>query len=345
MTALNQYSRLEAVGLWRADTEEQRIEVFVTIGEATLVIIDNKDQALAHWSLAAIARSNPGQLPAIFHPDGDPNETLELSENASEMIEAIETLRHAIERRRPHPGRLRLITMLASFSAVVVLGVFWLPKALLDHTVSVVPMVKRTEIGADLLARIQTVTGAPCGDAQNGRPATEALAMLGNRLPAPNGRNSLVVLRDGIRKSAHLPGGFLLLNADLIEGFDQPDVVAGYIVAERLRMAVRDPLDTLLSHAGLAASFRLLTTGALSEEMLQDYAEYLLTAPQLPLDNATLLAGFRAWSVSATPYAYAIDPTGESTLPLIEADPFKDAASDQVMNDADWLRLQSICDG
>ena len=67
--------------------------MIVSIGDATLVISDLKDQALAHWSLAAIERTNPGQRPAIYHPDGDAGETLELAQDEGQMIDAIEKLR------------------------------------------------------------------------------------------------------------------------------------------------------------------------------------------------------------------------------------------------------------
>ena len=88
MTALQKYQRIEASGLWRPSPDAQRREVIVSIGEATLVITDTRDQPLTHWSLAAIERTNPGELPALYCPDGDPDETLELSEQEAEMMTA-----------------------------------------------------------------------------------------------------------------------------------------------------------------------------------------------------------------------------------------------------------------
>lgn len=125
----------------------------MSIGDATLVISDLKDQALTHWSLAALARSNPGTRPAIFHPDGDPSETLEIPDSEGEMIDAIETLRRVVERRRPRPGRLRFAGVLTSALVVAAVALFWLPGALQDHTLRVVPKVKRASIGAALLKR------------------------------------------------------------------------------------------------------------------------------------------------------------------------------------------------
>lgn len=341
MTALSEYHRLEASGLWRASPEAQRSEVIVSIGDATLVITDMQDRALAHWSLAAVDRANPGMTPAIYHPDGDPGETLELAENEDQMAEAIEKLRAAIERQRPHPGRLRLVMLLASMAAVVGLAVFWLPDAMRRHAVSVVPDVKRTEIGNALFTNIQTVTGPACREA-GGR---DALAHLTRRLPAPGGGGQLAVVRGGVKDAVALPGGTVLINRALVEDYEDPDVVAGYVVAERLRAQVHDPLDDLLSHGGLWSSIRLLTTGALDKEALNAYAEYLLTGARPDLDEDVLLKGFEAWRVRSTPYAYARDISGETTLPLIEADPYAKATPEPVLSDANWLRLQGICGG
>jgi hypothetical protein len=341
MTALSEYQRLEASGLWRASPEDQRSDVIVSIGESSLVICNIREKPLAHWSLAAIQRANPGRMPAIYHPDGDPGETLELAEDEKAMIEAIEKLRAAVERRRPHPGRLRLVMLGASFLAVVALAVFWLPGAARHHALTVVPDVKRAEIGGDLMGQLQRITGPACRSTE-GRTALNRLA---RRLPAPRGPGRLDVVRSGVRTTIHLPGGTILINRTLVEDHEEPDVVAGYIVAERLRAQLTDPLDDLLSHAGFRATFRLLTTGQIDPASLETYAQHLLKSPRPQPKTDSLIEAFGAWRVRSTPYAYALDISGESTLPLIEADPFASDAPEPLLSDADWLRLQGICGG
>lgn len=340
MTALSEYQRLEAPGLWRASPDAQRSEIVVSIGDATLVITDMQDRALTHWSIPAVSRANPGQTPAIFHPDGDPGETLELNADEAEMIAAIEKLRSVVERRRPHPGRLRLVSLLASGAAVVALAVFWLPGAVRDHALRVVPDVKRSEIGAALSRHMQAVTGPPC----RAPGGLEALAKLQDRLPAQRGTGTLGVVRGGVAGTVTLPGGTMLIQRALVEDHEEPDVVAGFVVAERMRVRAHDPLGALLDHAGLRAAFRLLTTGTPGDAALRDYAAYLLTAVPPPVSDEVLLDGFRAWNVRSAPYAYARDVTGETVLPLIEADPFAgEAPPTPVLSDSDWLRLQGIC--
>jgi hypothetical protein len=338
MTALTKYARLESVALWRAEGDGQRREVVVSIGDATLVIKDLTDQALTHWSLAAIERANPGTRPAIYHPDGDPGETLELAEDEAEMIDAIETLRVAINKSRPRPGRLRLLGILTSVAVVLAAVVFWLPSAMQDHTLTVVPQVKRAQIGNALLRRIERVSGPACVDSGGQR----GLVLLGARLKA----GKLAVLPDMTRPSLHLPGHLIVLNRSVLEDFEEPDVAAGFVLSEMVREKAKDPLRDLLEVVGLRENIRLLTTGDVAPPALDAYAEHLLTnGPPARPPLAEHLAQFEAAALRSTPYAYALDITGETTLDLIEGDPMNGKLTEPLMSDADWLRLQNICGG
>lgn len=337
MTALKKYQRLEATGLWRPSPEDQRREVVVSIGDATLVITDTRDQPLTHWSLAAVERDNPGTFPAIYYPDGDPGETLELPEGEGDMIRAIEKLRGAISRARPHPGRLRLFSVVVSCLAVAAVALFWLPGAMLRHTLSVVPDITRQDIGEDLLTRITRVSGPAC-DASASRPV---LARLAGR----TGARRIAVLPAGVKDSLALPGGLILLNRAIIEDYEDPDVAAGFVIAERARLSGQDPLASLLMASGITASFRLITTGELAEETLDNYARSVLAQPRPDPDTELALAGFDAAQVRSTPYAYARDFTGETTLGLIEADPMAGKDASPALSDRDWLLLQAICEG
>ncbi|WP_120500276.1 hypothetical protein [Roseovarius sp. EL26] len=340
MTALEEYDRIEAAGLWRASPDAQRTDAIASIGDATLVITDLRERPLAHWSLPAVRRANPGELPAIYHPDGDTGETLELAESEHYVIEKIEKIRSAIERKRPHPGRLRLLVLLAVVLSVLLGAVFWLPGALRRHAVSVLPQVNRAEIGAALRERIQTVSGPACQEDR----ATPALTLLAQRVALEaDHMPTLLVMRDGVRETVGLPGNTILIGRNLLEDYEEPGVVAGYLIAEQIRADLNDPLSDLLKHAGVLANIRLLTTGSVGEDALQAYAENLLTKPKVPLEDQILLPAFEARQVASSPYAYALDVSGESTLGLIEADPLTGAQSGSVLSDADWLSLQGIC--
>ncbi|WP_170782759.1 hypothetical protein [Ruegeria lacuscaerulensis] len=337
MTALKQYQRIEATGLWRPSPDVQRREVVVSIGEATMTISDFNDNALTHWSLAALERQNPGAYPAIYNPDGDPDETLELAETETTMIEAIDRLQRAIDRGRPHPGRLRWLSVAGVAAAVLALLVFWVPAAVQNHVVAVVPEIKRHDIGDAILERIERVSGRACASVD----AQDALKQLATR----TGVREVVILPAGVQTSLSLPGGIILLNRALVEDHEDPSVAAGYIVAERARSQAQDPLDDLLNRTGAATAFRLLTTGELTPGIVDAYTEEVLSEPRPSLPDDVLLEMFAQTALPSTPFAYAKDVTGETVLGLIEADPMAGRPQQQVLPDRDWVRLQNICGG
>ena len=333
MTALNEYQRLECSGVWRETPEEQRKDVLVSLGDATLVIYDAAGRALAHWSLPTVVRLNTGAEQAIYSPGGDAPEELEIDEPT--MIAAIEQIRATIERRRPRQGRLRFVIMAAALVGVIGLAVYWVPNALMRQAANIMPPAKRLEIGVRLLANIQRLAGRPC---ETPAGAT-ALEKLHARL-MPNLPGTLIVLSSGSGITSHLPGGLILLNRTLVEDYDTPDVVAGFILAEALRAEITDPIADLLNNAGPVTAARLLTTGDIPDPVLESYAEVLMTRAPRKVADQELLANFRRARVSSAPYAYARDISGERTLGLIEADPGSAVA---VLPDGDWVSLQGIC--
>ena len=112
--------------MWRTSTGD-RLEVFVSVGNASLIIYTFKDEALAHWSLGAMERANPGEMPAVYHPAEDPSETLEFGESETEMVVAIERLQAAIERGPSSGfGGLRWTALIALAIALGLMGYWYL---------------------------------------------------------------------------------------------------------------------------------------------------------------------------------------------------------------------------
>ena len=338
MTALKEYQRLECSGLWRDAEGAQRREVIVSFGDATLVISDARNtRALAHWSLPAILRLNPTDQPARYAPGPDAGEELEIEDDT--MVAAIAKVHALIEARRPHPGRLRAILLGTALAAVIAVGLFWIPRALITHTAAALPDSKRQEIGRMALGDLERLTGIRCA-APEGR---DALARLRDRLLGPTGQ--IVVLPEALTQTSHLPGGIILLPRKLIEAGKNPDVIAGAVLAEDQRSQNGNPTAELLRHAGLRATLTLLTTGDLPQSGVAGYGEALLDRPHMPLTNASLIARFTAADLPTTPFAYALDPTGESVLGLIEADPMRGKPAAPVLTDTEWVALQGICTG
>ena len=337
MTALTEFQRLECTALWREAPEAQKREVIVSFGDATLVLSEARSQrALTHWSLPAILRLNPGEVPARYAPAADADEELEIED--ATMVAAIDKVHTLISARKPHPGRLRGWLMWSALAAVLAAAVLWLPRAIIDHTAEALPFATRQTLGRLALEDLERLTGAPCGNVEG----TAALTHLRDRITGTGGET--FVLRAPLKRPQMLPGRVLVLPNTLIDKQDRPEVAAAAILAAQLAAEDTSPTRALLHHAGLRATISLITTGALSPEAVKGYGEVILARNDgLPKPDR-LLQRFAEAGISSTPFAYAIDPTGEMTLPLIEADPHaKDAKP--VMTDTDWVALQGICDG
>lgn len=337
-TALRRYQKLESRGLWRETDAAQLREVVVNLGEASVVMSDPRSGvAITHWSLPAMERLNAGQTPAVWRPGPDAAETLEIDD--PDMIAALETVAVAIGRSRRRPGRLRQASTILAVCAGLALLIGWLPGAVMRRTADMLPDVTRQDIGLMVLGDLARLTGQPCS-APTGQAALDRLAL---RIFGPEDTPSLTVVREGLTDTMHLPGNRIVLVEALLVVPEGPDVAAGYLIAERLRSTAIDPVLPVLNHAGLPATLRLLATGTLDPAAVSGMAEELLSAPRAMIADDTLLSAFQAAELPSSPYAYGLDTSGETTLALIEGDPFPKGPPRPVLPDEDWVRLQDIC--
>ncbi|TRW98314.1 hypothetical protein FNJ84_05920 [Paracoccus sp. M683] len=340
MTALTEFVRLESPGAWRAGPDSRLQEVVVSVGDATLILSDPKsDRPLSHWSLPAVTRLNPGKLPAIYSPTADqPDEQLEITEEL--MIDAIERVHRAIQSRRAHPGRLRGGLMALAAVAMVGAGLLWLPGALVRHAGAIAQPAQAAQIGDAVLAEITRSTGAPChrvsGDA--------VLGNLADRLLPANAR--IVVVPANLSGARRLPGDLFLIGEDLLSEDSAPELLAGQLLAASLAPTARMALQQALDHAGPRAAVQLLTQGHLPQDALLGYGEIVLTQASERPDDAILLAEMAAKGIPSTPYARGIDPSGETVLGLIEADPYgMQPPPAPVLTEPQWQALRLICAG
>lgn len=332
MTALSEYQRLECAGLWRPAPRDQRREVIVSFGDATLMLSDPRSQQpLAHWSLPAVELRNPGRMPALYRPGADATEELEIADEA--MVAAIAKVHRLLEARRPHRGRLRGV-MAAGFAAVLVLGLaVWLPDAMIAHSVRVLPDAKRAEIGRRALDELTRVAGAPCAAPEG----SAALLDLETRL----GGTTIVVLRDAPARALALPGDLVAVGRPLIAEYSSADVMAGAILAARTAAERQDPLADLLHWTGPRAVFQLLTTGRLPRQALDGYGAALAASEPPAADPSRLRAAFDAAAIASSPYAATLPAESPARAALTE----EPVAGSPALDDDSWVALQGICDG
>lgn len=302
------------------------------MGKATLIIATPAEVVRTHWSLPAIVRLNPGKRPAVYAPGAQAEERLEIDDTT--MVEAIEKLRVSIERRRPHPGRLRLWITVSMAALMLTLAVFWLPGALIRQTVSLLPAASREAIGSQLLQEIGRLSGPICTSPRGSAALTRlARRTLGETAPR------VAILPSAIADTLSLPGGIIVADASLVEDHDTPEVLAGFLLAEATRRAETDPMLRLLSEAGLGVTLRLLTTGQIDSAPLETHALTLLSAETAPAPETAVIARFAVAGISTDPYARA----SGTSLALAAGPAQSDQGSTPLISDADWISLQDIC--
>ncbi|WP_265499451.1 hypothetical protein [Paracoccus beibuensis] len=340
MTALTEFQRLEAQGLWRETPQTRQCEVIVSVGEATLTLMDPRtDKPLSHWSLPAVTRLNPGRLPAMYTPNSDgPDEVVEIEDPL--MIEAVERVQRAIATHRAQPRRLRGVFTGITLLLMVIGLAFWLPDALIRHAARIAPPAQKRTIGLAVLADIERSGGAVCR-------RVSGQQVLNWFTPAFVGPDGLVQVIPGpLNGARRLPGDVYVLGEDLLAASAGPEAAAGHLLSAQLAQDDDEVTLEALKHAGLMSALRLMTLGTLPQGAMAGYGEALLDQPLPRPDLAVLPAAFAERDLSTEPFARSIDPTGTALLPLIEADPVRAGTpARDLLTDEQWLALQQICAG
>jgi hypothetical protein len=327
LTAIVGLERLEAPGIWRPEAAAERRAVYVAIGEAELVVQDPSGTALAHWSLPALVRRDRGGHPAVYAPDPLSDETLEIEEEA--LIEALDRVVAAVEKGRRRTGRLRRAGTGIAIVGAAGLAALLLPDLGRDQAANMLPPSARSELGERMLAHIVDVAGPPCASPTG----SEALESLRDRL-LPLSRAAFHVVPDLPRAVMALPGDHYVISAELLADQDDPEIVAGHVLAAVLASKGDDPVEAMLAALGPLSLARLLATGEVPHRALRDHAERLLLMRPPAPDPDELRQGFAAARLGWDAWAAAAGlPAAGDAPPMPPA-----------MDDATWQALRAICD-
>lgn len=293
-----------------------------------------KDSPLAHWSLAAVERINPGTLPALYRAAEDASDRLEVSE--PEVVDAIDRILRAVGRGGPRSGRLRNALILVGLAIIGIFGVIWAPSAIRSQANAILPDAARTSLGRDVFDRVRRITGAPCPDPL-GQQALDKLAAT----YAPGAR--VYVVPSGVETSATLPGDIILLGRSTVEDHETAFVVAGYLLEAELASSLRDPMLDLLESASLMETGRLMTTGRLADRALEAHAKSRVQSGRTPPDDTALVDRFATLNLPLQPYVHAREMDDDVSAGLLAAAREPVGPMSSPLQDDDWVALQGIC--
>ena len=374
MTALADYTKLEAEARYFDGQSANPVDVAVSFGGRSLVIVGMDDRAIAHWPLATLrSLGDPAEATVQLVPDHASDERVVLQDR--EMIEAISKVCPNLYHRhvdKPVLRRAAFWTVGAIASVVLILLV--LIPTLADQLAEYIPPEREQALGdavaeqlGDLLALQTSERPALCTEPSG----TTALTLMTRRvspedeLPYPLRVN---VIDHGLVNAVALPGGRILLFRGLIENAQSPEEVAGILAHEIGHVVNRDPTRGVLRAAGTAGIIGLLLGDIFGATVLAAASDAILNASHQR--EAETLADEMAYrllgdaELPVTPFANFFDRLheehGDSTGPFrylashpdlsgraaraLAADRIGNGTFVPVLVDRDWLALQNICD-
>ena len=265
MTAIDKYTRLEALGQWRESPDEPPREVVVSFENATLVLSDLDEKPLCHWAMAATFRLKLDGASAVYTPDTEGFETLEI--NDAEMVEAIAQVSLAavtITRRTPWLRWIFLVFLAGIIGAIL----YSAPNLLRAQAIRMTALESARKLGTDMVAALDTdICREPRGDI--------ARALFQSRL-FTDGSIVLLITR-GQKQASAFPGGVVLIDSSTLQSMQSPDELATLTTA--LAAQSKSTLAQLFEASSPRELFQYITSGELSEERLAKVARNTISEP------------------------------------------------------------------
>jgi len=273
MTALDKYTRLEALGQWRESPEHPPREVVVSFENETLVLSNLNERPLCHWAMAATSRLSLNGAKGVYTPDTEGFETLEIDD--AEMIEAIAQVSSAVTaptRRAPWLRWVFLTLVLASIGVAFYIT----PSVFRDQAVRMTGHESARKLGTDMLS---TLNPDICRE-----PSADAARELFQSRVFPDGRTLIVIVRDQQQASV-FPGGVVILSGDALKSMRTPNELAALTTA----LAAKSEATTteLFDASSSRELFDYITSGKLSKDRL-------LAVAQSITDQSTTSKDFRS---------------------------------------------------
>lgn len=267
MTAIDKYTRLEALGQWCESPDQPPREVVVSFENATLVLSDLNENPLCHWAMAATSRMFLEDTKAVYTPDTDGFETLEIDD--AEMVEAIAQVSRAavtVKRRTPW---LRWIFLV--FITAIIAAIFYVtPSILRSQAVRMTGPESARKLGTDM---ITTLSVDICRE-----PRADAAREVFQSRIFPDGRTLLVIVRNQPQARV-FPGGIVVIDGKTLQTMQTPKELAALSTA--LTTQSETTLAQLFEDSSPRELFDYITSGKLSDERLAKAAQRIIDGPKI----------------------------------------------------------------
>ena len=334
MTLLPEFEVLESAGLLTLAGMYGEKPVVAKLGKTSLIILERDGSPVAHWTLTAIRRTNPGKRPAIFAPFGEGTEFIAIEDET--MVQALGKVQSTLSTGPPNPMRFRLPAVLLVVAGLLIAGLLAAPDFIVRQATALAQKSHRVEIGEALLAEHALTAGVPCSS----KHGDAALERLERRLFGEFG-NKLRIVPGGSVEIAALPGEIILVRGTLLRDRLGPDVFGGYILHEKTRAQVADPLRAYFDIAGPLEALLFLAFRNVESDSVRSVATEYYARIQVQVPAAELRSSFENAGIPLAPFVEAAKASGDASFEDAQHEPASNYKS--ALNDTDWLHLQAIC--
>ncbi len=285
MTAIDKFIRLEAVGFWLEQGQEEAHEVIVSFGDSTLQLTSLQDVPLTHWSLLATSPIGTRGETVIYSADPEHRETLEIDDQ--DMIRAISAVSSALEspRKRTLWGRWAWRGMQLAVLAVVVSQS---PPVIYSLASTLTPPSHMAEVSTQMLDNLKAEYGVEC----QGWLGKRALDDFARKL-FPNATPDISVVDDLPVQALALPANRVVLSRQTVEQSGSADELATLTLRAWARSANDGPKDALVKSLGPIGALRYIISGTFPSPLPilleAEYSgdDYLLARDQLIIIGAS----------------------------------------------------------
>lgn len=263
MTAIEKYTRLEALGQWKESPDHPAREVIVSFENATLVLSNLDEKPLCHWAMAATFRISLDGSKAIYTPDTEGFETLEIDD--AQMVDAIAQVSSATATGQTRTPWLRWVFLLLFVGAITAIA-FAAPTLLRGQAVRMTGPESARKLGTDM---ISTLGVQICRE-----PRADAARELFLSRVFPDA-NTVLIFAKNQPQSGSFPGGVVLIGGQTLQQLQSPDGLADLVTT--LNNRSNDRVEQLFKTSSLKELFDYITSGKLSDTRLTKVAQSMIS--------------------------------------------------------------------
>lgn len=266
MTAIEKYTRLEALGQWKEGPDCETREVVVSFENATLVLSDLNEKPLCHWAMAATFRISLDGSKAVYTPDTEGFETLEIDD--AQMVDAIAQVSSAAITGSNETHWLRWVFLLFIVGIVAAVALS-APKIMRNQAIRMTGPESARKLGTDMISLLDVdICREPRANAAREQFISRVF---------PDQHTQLIVAKT-LPQTGVFPGGVILIGGQTLQQLQSPEDLADLMT--RLSGESGNKIQQLFETSSVKELFEYITSGKLTNARLLKMAQSIVDGDQ-----------------------------------------------------------------